>query len=76
MVKVRSNQEEIEYNMDTGGEIIKSDVEIERDRTGYNVETKKIWYGKTSPQRGYKGIRKRNAQVVCGNSPWIRNVTT
>ena len=40
MVKVRSNQEEIKYNMETGGVIIESNVETEGDRTGYNVETK------------------------------------
>ena len=32
-VKVRSNQEEIKSNMETGGEIIKSSVETEVDRT-------------------------------------------
>ena len=31
---------------------------------------------KMSPQRGDKGKRKRNAQVVRGHSPWIRNGTT
>ena len=40
MVKVRSNQEEIESNMETGGKRIKSSVETEGDRTSYNVETK------------------------------------
>ena len=40
VVKVRSNQEEIESNMDIGGEIIESSVDKERDRTRYNVETK------------------------------------
>ena len=40
VVKVRSNQEEIESNMETGGERIESSVETEGDRTGYNVETK------------------------------------
>ena len=30
----------IESNMERGGEIIKSSVETEGDRTGYNVETK------------------------------------
>ena len=40
VVKVRSNQEEIESNIETGGERIESIVEIEGDRTGYNVETK------------------------------------
>ena len=40
MVKVRSNQEEIESNMETGGKRIKSSVETEGDRTGYNVDTK------------------------------------
>ena len=40
VVKVRSNQEEIESNRDIGGEIIESSVDKERDRTRYNVETK------------------------------------
>ena len=40
VVKVRSNQEEIESNMDAGGERIESRVETEGDRTGYRVETK------------------------------------
>ena len=40
VVKVRSNQEEIESNIETGGERIESRVETEGDRTGYNVETK------------------------------------
>ena len=30
---------------------------------------------KMSPQRGYKGKRKRNTQVVRGHSPRIRNGT-
>ena len=54
VVKVRSNQEEIESNMETGGERIESSLETERDRTGYNVETK--GNGTTmSPQRGDEG---------------------
>ena len=40
VVKVRSNQEEIESEMETGEKIIESSMEIERDRTGYNRETK------------------------------------
>ena len=40
VVNVRSNQEEIESNMETGGEIIESRVETEGDRTGYKLETK------------------------------------
>ena len=40
VVKFRSNQEEIESSMETGGERIESRVETEVDRTGYNVETK------------------------------------
>ena len=40
VVKFRSNQEEIESNMETGGERIESSVKIEGDRIGYNVETK------------------------------------
>ena len=34
VVKIRSNQEEIDSNTDTGGERIESSVEIEGDRTG------------------------------------------
>ena len=40
VVTVRSNQEEIESNMEIGGERIESSVETEGDRAGYNVETK------------------------------------
>ena len=40
VVKVSSNQEEIDSNMKTGGEIIECSVETEGDRTGYNVDTK------------------------------------
>ena len=40
VVMVRSNQEEINSNMETEGERIESSMEIEGDRTGYNVETK------------------------------------
>ena len=40
MVMVKSKQEEIVSNMDTGGERIKYSVDTEGDRTGYNVETK------------------------------------
>ena len=40
VVKVRSNQEKIDYNIETGGEIIEYRLEIEGDMTGYNVETK------------------------------------
>ena len=75
MVKVRSNQEEVESNMETGGERIKSSVETEGDRTGYNVETKET-VRKMSPQREDEGKRKRNAQVVRGHSPRVRNGTT
>ena len=38
--KIRSNQEEIESNMETGGEGIESSADTEGYRTGYNVETK------------------------------------
>ena len=40
VVKFSSNQEEIESNMDTEGEIIEFSVETGEYRTGYNVETK------------------------------------
>ena len=40
VVKVRSNQEEIEFNMETGGERIKSRVDKEGYMIGYNMETK------------------------------------
>ena len=40
VVKVRSKQEEIKSNMETGEEIIESSVETKGDRTGYSVETK------------------------------------
>ena len=39
VVKCRSNQEEIKSKIETVGEIIEYSVEIEGDRTGYNVET-------------------------------------
>ena len=41
IIKVRSNQEDIDSNMETGGERIESSVETEGDRKGYNMETKK-----------------------------------
>ena len=34
------------------------------------------WYETMSPQRGYEGIRKINAQVVSRHSPLIRLGTT
>ena len=40
MVKIRSNKEEIESNMEKGVERIESSVATEGDRTGYNVDTK------------------------------------
>ena len=40
VVKVRSKQEEIESNIETGEERIESSVETKGDRKGYNVETK------------------------------------
>ena len=40
MVRFSSNQEEIDSNMETGGERIESSVETGENRTGYNVETK------------------------------------
>ena len=40
VVKVRSNQYEIKSNMETGGKRIESRMEIEGNRTWYNVETK------------------------------------
>ena len=74
MVKFRSNQEEIESNMETGGEKIKSRADIKVDRIGYSVDTKER--GNNSPQHGDKGKRKINAQVVRRHSPRIRNDTT
>ena len=41
VIKVRSNQEDIDSNMETGGEIIEPGVETEGDRKGYNMATKK-----------------------------------
>ena len=40
VVKFSSNQEEIDSNMETGGERIEPSVETEEDRKGYNMETK------------------------------------
>ena len=40
VVKFSSNQEEIDSNMETGGEIINSSMETEGDKTRCNVETK------------------------------------
>ena len=42
VVTVRSNQEEIESNMETGGERIECSMETEGDSTGYNMETKEM----------------------------------
>ena len=39
VVRVMLNQEEIESNMETGGEIIESSMETEGERTKFNVET-------------------------------------
>ena len=57
VLKFRSNQEEIESNMDTGGERIESNVEIEGDRIGYSMETKKKW--------NEKEMHKPYADIVC-----------
>ena len=37
VVRVMLNQEEIESNMETGGEIIESSMETEGERTEFNV---------------------------------------
>ena len=50
VVKARSNQEETETNMETGGDRIESSVETEGDGAGHNAEKRK--QGKISPQRG------------------------
>ena len=60
--------------METGGEIIGPRLEIEGDRTGYNMDTKKK--RKISPQRGDKGKIKINSQVVHIHITRIRNGTT
>ena len=60
--------------METGGEIIEPSVDTERDRTGYNVDTKKK--RKISSQRGDKGKIKINSQVVHRYITRIRNGTT
>ena len=69
MVKVRSNQEEIEPNMYTGGEITKSSVETEVVRTGYRLEIK--GKGKKSlhiveTKEKEENIHKLYADIVCG----------
>ena len=70
VVKVRSNQEEIESNMETGGEIIESNVETEGDRTGYNVETKengtKKYLQSVQTKEKGKEIHKLYADIVRG----------
>ena len=76
VVKVRSNQEEIESNMETVGERTKSSVETERDRTGYNVETKENGTKKCLHSVETKKKRKIKAQVIRGHSPWIRHGMT
>ena len=40
VIKVSSNQEDIDSNMETGGERIEPSVETEGDRKEYNMETK------------------------------------
>ena len=70
MVKARSYQEDIESNMETGGEIIESSVEIEGDRTGYNVETKengtkKYLHSVETKEKG-KEMHKSYADIVRG----------
>ena len=58
VVKFRSNQEELESNMETGGERIESSVETEGDRTGYNTETKETGKKKCLPSIEMKGKGK------------------
>ena len=70
MVKVRSNQEEVESNMETGGERIKSRVETKGDRTGYNVETKengtkKCLHSVEAKEKG-KEMHKSYVDIVRG----------
>ena len=55
--RVMLNQEEIESNMETGVEIIKSRMEKEGERTKFNVETKGNGK-KMSSQHGDKEKRK------------------
>ena len=71
MFKVKSKQEEIESNMETGGERFESSVETEVNRKGYNVETKKCLHSLETNEK-----RIRNAQVILRHSPRITNGTT
>ena len=70
VVKFRSIQEEIEYNMETGGEIIESSVEKEGDRIGCKVEkkengTKKCLHSVETKEKG-KEMHKSYADIVRG----------
>ena len=70
LVKVRSTQEEIESNMETGEERIKSRVDTEGDRTGYNLETKEngtnICFHSVETKEKGKEIHRLYADIVCG----------
>ena len=70
VVKVRSNQEKIESNMETGGERIKPSIDTEGDRIGYNVNTKengtKTFLHIVETKEKGKEIHKLYAVIVRG----------
>ena len=65
VVKVRSNQEEIKSNMETGGERIESSVETEGDRTGYNVETKE-----NGTKKCLHSVETKEKEKKCTSRTW------
>ena len=64
-VNVRSNQEEIESNMETGAERIKSSVKMEGYRTGYNVETKE-----NSTEKCLHSVETKEKEKKCTSCTW------
>ena len=63
VVKVRSKKEEIDSNMETGGERIEFGVDTEGDRIGYNVETKEMIQKNVST--AWRGRKKGKKCTSC-----------
>ena len=70
VVKIRSNQEEIESNMEIGGERIESSMKTEGNRIGYKVETEEnsmenFLHSVETKEKG-KEMHKSYADIVRG----------
>ena len=68
VIKFRSNKEEIDSNIETGGERIESSLDIEGDRIEYNVDikengTKKYLHSVETNEKGQE-IHKAYAYIV------------